>query len=87
MSNLQWGTFVADASGVVDYYRVAKLVSVILALAAGIVFTLIMAGIWEAPDSDVLLIGVGAMILPITGGVTAGSVAAVVTKARAKADA
>lgn len=72
---LRVGSLIARPDGEIDYGRVRSLASVILALSAGLVACLVMAGTMT-PDTDVFLIGVSAMVAPLTGGKIMDAVAA-----------
>jgi hypothetical protein len=79
MAPIRWETFITDEQGVVDYQRVRSLVSVLLAIAGGAIA--VLAGVWEILlkhelPHDAVLIAVGALVLPITGGKITDAIAA-----------
>lgn len=74
---VRWSTLVADGDGAIDYARVRSLVSVLLALLGGAVIVAAMA--FEVAGHEfgnqAMLLGAGALILPITGGKIADGLA------------
>lgn len=70
---LRWGSFISTPDGEIDYARIRSLVAVLLALAGGGILCGVMAGILK-PASDVVMIGVGALVLPLTGGKVADAI-------------
>jgi hypothetical protein len=67
---IRWDTLLSDETGVVDYVRVRALAAVLLALLGGLI--VVVAGLVEMFIGEVphnaLMIAVGALVLPLTGG-------------------
>jgi hypothetical protein len=85
---INWSTWISGPDGTVDYVRVKSLVSILLALAAGLV--MLAAAVLEVvsrvdiPTTHVLITG-GAMLLPLTGGYMASMMGKGIGKAQADA--
>jgi|SRR6267378_2520892 len=64
---IRWQTLVADSDGVIDYVRVRSLVSILLAIGAGVMAVWVVF-ITRAINESLVGIAVGALVLPLTGG-------------------
>jgi hypothetical protein len=71
---IRWGSLVASPEGEIDYIRARGLVSILLALAGGLAVIAGLSGLLNAP-TDIVMIGVGALVLPLTGGKIAEGIA------------
>lgn len=71
---IRWATLIADPSGVIDYARVRSLVSIILAMAAGIMAVWVVFIVRDINEA-LVSIAVGALVLPLTGGKIADGIA------------
>lgn len=74
MPPIIWSSLIADDHGHVQYARVKSLVAILLAFLGALVA--IAAGVVEVVGNrevhtDAVLISVGALVLPLTGGVVA----------------
>jgi hypothetical protein len=74
VSTVDWASLIADDKGRVSYPRLKSLVAIVLAFLGALVA--IAAGAIEVlgkelPSHDAVLIAVGALVLPLTGGVVA----------------
>lgn len=76
---LRWGSLIATPDGEIDYARVRSLVAILLAIAGGVALVLVMAGVLR-PGTEVVMIGVGALVLPLTGGKIGDAVTAMVER-------
>lgn len=66
MAQIEWSSLIADDKGRIDYGRMARLLSLLLALAGGTTVTLAMAGLIHV--SDFLAMGAGMLVAPLTVG-------------------
>jgi hypothetical protein len=66
MARIDWSSLIADPAGQIDYVRVRQLVSVLLAVVAGVILALAMANIVAA--NEVLAMGAGMLVVPLTIG-------------------
>jgi hypothetical protein len=64
---IRWGSLLATPDGEIDYARLRSLTSIVLAWAGGGVLCAVMTGLLQAP-TDIVVIGVGSLVLPLTGG-------------------
>jgi hypothetical protein len=64
---IRWGSLIADPAGEIDYTRLRSLTAIILAWIGGLVLCAVMTGLLNAA-TDVVMIGVAALVLPLTGG-------------------
>jgi hypothetical protein len=74
MTAIVWSSLIADEQGRIVYARLKSLVAIVLAFLGALVA--IAAGAIEVlgkelPSHDAVLIAVGALVLPLTGGVVA----------------
>ncbi len=67
MTDIRWSSLITTPDGEVDYARLGKLTAIVLAWIGGLVLCAVMTGILAAP-TDIIVIGVGALVLPLTGG-------------------
>lgn len=71
MPTIQWSSLVCDDAGRFDYSRVRSLASVLLAVLAGLVVVaaaVIELGLRQEVPHTALLIAIGALVAPLTGG-------------------
>jgi ABC-type lipoprotein release transport system permease subunit len=74
MSGIVWSSIIADEQGIIDYVRVRSLISVMLALLAGVAVTVLLVVVVVSKEvtrdipTDTLAIIVAALIAPLTGG-------------------
>jgi hypothetical protein len=66
MSRIEWSSLIADDRGRIDYGRMGRLLSLLLALSGGATVTLAMAGLIHV--SDFLAVGAGMLVAPLTVG-------------------
>ena len=83
--SVNWQSLIADVQGTIDYARLGKLVSILLALLGGL--GLLAAMIVEiATKADVptgtILITCGVLIAPLTGGHVADGISGVLASRR-----
>lgn len=71
---IRWGSFIADAAGEIDYGKLRSLTAILLAWMGGVVLCAVMTGFLKVP-TDIVMIGVGALVLPLTGGKVADAIA------------
>lgn len=64
---IRWASLLADDQGDIDYVRVRSLVSIFLAIGAGIMAVWVVF-IAREINSTLVGIAVGALVVPITGG-------------------
>lgn len=64
---IRWQTLIADPDGTIDYVRVRSLVSILLAVAAGVMAVWVVF-ISRAINETLVGIAVGALVIPLTGG-------------------
>jgi hypothetical protein len=83
---IRWGSLIADPTGEIDYSKVRSFTSVALAWCAGIILCAVMTGLLMV-QTDLVMIGVGALVLPLTGGKVTDALAAMATRKAEKADA
>jgi hypothetical protein len=67
MTAVRWGSLIAATDGEVDYARLRSLTAIVLAWIGGLVLCAVMTGVLKAP-TDIVMIGVAALVLPLTGG-------------------
>jgi hypothetical protein len=67
MTAIRWGTLIATTDGEIDQSKLKSLTAIALAWIGGLVLCAVMTGILKAP-TDIVMIGVGALVLPLTGG-------------------
>ena len=67
MTAPRWGSLIAGLDGEIQSEKLRTLAAILLALAGGTVLVAAMTGAIQ-PPTDVLLIGVSALVLPLTGG-------------------
>jgi len=72
---IRWSTLIANEQGDIDYYRVGKLVSVLLAFAGGVMAVWVVFLVRNV-DNTLVSIAVAALVLPLTGGTIAGAITA-----------
>jgi hypothetical protein len=64
---IRWGSLLATPDGEVAYDKLRSLTAIVLAWIGGLVLCAVMTGLVQAP-TDIVMIGVGALVLPLTGG-------------------
>jgi hypothetical protein len=64
---IRWGSLIADPAGEIDYARLRSLTAIALAWIGGLVLCAVMTGLLSV-STDLVMIGVGALVLPLTGG-------------------
>ena len=64
---IRWGSLIASPEGEVDYGKLRSLTAILLAWIGGLVLCAVMTGLLKAP-TDIVLIGVSGLVLPLTGG-------------------
>lgn len=64
---IRWASLVAADDGTIDYMRVRSLVSIFLAIGAGIMAVWVVF-VARQIDSTLVGIAVGALVVPLTGG-------------------
>jgi hypothetical protein len=67
MFGIRWGSLIATPDGEIDYTRLRSLTAIVLAWIGGLVLCAVMTGLLSAA-TDIVMIGVGALVLPLTGG-------------------
>ena len=70
---IRWSSLIASPEGEIDLAKLRGLTAILLAWAAGLVLCAVMTGLLKAP-TDIVAIGVGALVLPLTGGKIADAV-------------
>jgi hypothetical protein len=70
---IRWGSLIADMAGEIDYARLRSLTAIGLAWSAGLILCAVMTGFLKA-QTDIVMIGVGALVLPLTGGKVADAI-------------
>jgi hypothetical protein len=76
---VRWASLIADATGEIDYARLRSLTAIGLAWIAGLILCAVMTGLLKA-QTDLVMIGVGALVLPLTGGKVTDALAAMATR-------
>ncbi len=71
---IRWGSLIASPEGEIDLGKLRGLTAILLALAGGVAVIAVMSGLLKAP-TDIVMIGVGALVLPLTGGKIAEGIA------------
>ena len=72
--SVRWGSLIANPDGEIDQAKLKSLTAILLAWIGGLVLCAVMTGILQSP-TDIVLIGVGALVLPLTGGKVADALA------------
>lgn len=67
MTAPRWGSLVAGLDGEIQSEKLRTLAAILLAVSGGAVLVAAMTGLIH-PPTDILLIGVSALVLPLTGG-------------------
>jgi hypothetical protein len=70
---IRWGSLLATPDGEIDYARLRSLTAILLAWIGGLVLCAVMTGILTVA-TDIVMIGVGALVLPLTGGKVADAI-------------
>lgn len=65
--SIRWASIIADEAGEIQQEKLRSLVSIGLAIAGGVALYLAMMA-RVTPDTNIVLIGVGALVAPLTGG-------------------
>jgi hypothetical protein len=71
---IRWGSLIASLDGEIDQLKLRSLTAIALAWIGGLVLCGVMAGLLR-PPTDIVMIGVGALVLPLTGGKIADAIA------------
>ncbi len=85
MTAVRWASVLATPDGEIQYDKLRSLASILLALFGGGVLVAAMTGLIH-PATEVLLVGVPALVLPLTGGRLADSVASFRLRSASQAD-
>jgi hypothetical protein len=72
---IRWGSLIASPDGEIDQAKLKSLTAMALAWIGGLVLSAVMTGLLQAP-TDIVMIGVGALVLPLTGGKVAEAIVA-----------
>lgn len=79
---IRWSSLIASPDGEIDQAKLRSLTAIVLAWLGGLVLGAVMADLIN-PPTDVVMIGVGALVLPLTGGKIASAISARVSKSGA----
>lgn len=71
---VRWSSLIATPDGEIDQSKLKSLTAIALAWIGGLVLCAVMTGILKAP-TDIVTIGVGSLVLPLTGGKIAEGIA------------
>jgi hypothetical protein len=72
--SIRWSSLIATLDGEIDQSKLKSLTAIALAWIGGLVLSAVMTGILKVP-TDIVMIGVGALVLPLTGGKIAEGIA------------
>jgi hypothetical protein len=74
MNGIRWGSLIADANGEIEQAKLKSLAAIGLASGGGLVTIAVMTGLLN-PPTDLVMIGVASLVLPLTGGKIGDAVA------------
>ena len=70
---VRWGSLIATPDGEIDQARLRSLTAIALAWMGGVVLCAVMTGFLKVP-TDIVMIGVASLVLPLTGGKVADAI-------------